>query len=154
MNKSHILKFLSVLLDICQFYWPFRWASIFALLIFLCWLSTFNLIDLCCSVFVFCLLISGFLDLDFKSLCLSAFMFLSVSVCLSIHLSYAHTAIIYSVSLCVHAHSIACVWKSEDNLLKVVLSFHHVTLRDQNWWSGLLASVLTCWKSCSSLFNF
>lgn len=142
MNKSHIFKFLSVLLDICQLYWPFWWTSIFALLIFLCWLSTFNLIDLCYSVF--CLLISGFLDLDFKPLCLSVFM--SLCLCLFICLSYAHTAIIYLVSLCVHAHSIACVWKSEDNLLKVILSFYHVTLRGQSWWSGSLGSVLTCWR--------
>lgn len=111
MNKSHILKFLSVLLDICQFYWPFRWASIFALLISLCWLSTFNLIDLCCSVFIFCLLISGFLDLDFKSLCLSAFMFLSVSVCLSVHPSLicTHSYYLFSLSVCACTQHSMCV---------------------------------------------
>lgn len=46
--------------------------------------------------------------------------------------------------MCAHMHTFmhvtVRVWRSEDNLQELVLSFHYVGSGDQTQWSGLVAS--------------
>jgi hypothetical protein len=78
------------------------------------------------------------------SLCVSVYLSLPLSsfLCLSVFLSVA-LSLSVSVSLCVcmHTQVMMCIWKSEDNFVCLLLSFHlYMGSRNQCSWSSLPAA--------------
>lgn len=68
-------------------------------------------------------------------------------VCRALHtqpLSIIISFYIYLLQVCRHSHALACVWKSEDALQKLVLSFHHVGNPTQVTGLSLLSEP-SCW---------
>lgn len=67
---------------------------------------------------------------------------------MSVHM-YVCVYIKHICCMCIFVWTLACVWRSDDNLQEFFLSFHHVGLRDQIQVNRLGMSWLLGWAEPS-----